>query len=123
MLRQLKVRRHLATVLTLLTLLTLTLTRTIRDRLAEAAPPALIASVAAGGSSRLGKVEHVFKKSNARSNEEGDRAHRLTWTRVQQDDSGYVAPLGDGGRAELTIDPALQQRVQRLLSAHNAPYA
>ena len=118
MIRQLKVRRHLTTVLCLLTLVALMFTRPLRDRLAEAAPPALIAGIAAGGQSRLSKAERLFGKSHER-----DELRHITWSRVQQEESGYVERMSDGGRAELTIDPALQERVQRLLTSHHAPYA
>src|SRR5262249_13751572 len=45
------------------------------------------------------------------------------WSRVRRDASGYVDVRSDGSRAELTLDPALQTRVERLLGAHRTPYA
>src|SRR5262245_47872490 len=117
MLRQLKARRNLTTLLCLLTLCTLSLTRLFRDRTAEAAPPALIASAAARPSARAGKVERLFENSNTRSNEDGardGRVRKLSWARVRADGNGFVEVKGDGSRAELTLDPALQARVDRL---------
>jgi peptidoglycan glycosyltransferase len=106
MLRQLKVRRKFATVLCLFTLGALTLTRTFRDRTAEAAPPALITSAA------------------IRFQAPGEAAaHRLDWSRVRHDGGGYVQVLPDGRRAELTLDPTMQARVERLLRSHPTPYA
>src|SRR5262249_45438035 len=61
--------------------------------------------------------EHSFENSNARSKA------LLTWSRVRKDGGGYVDQLPDGSRAELTLDPALQARVDRLLRAHPTPYA
>ncbi|MDB4965266.1 MAG: penicillin-binding protein transpeptidase [Myxococcales bacterium] len=106
MLRQLKVRRKFATVLCLLTLGALTMTRGFRDRTAEAAPPALITSAAR-------RFEPAFENAQ----------HRFDWSRVRRDGSGYIEVLPDGRRAELTLDPAMQARVERLLRAHPTPYA
>ena len=106
MLRQLKVRRHVATVLCLLTVLALAATRAIHGSVAEAAPPALIASAA-----------HHFEPAFENAQ------HRWDWSRVRKDGSGYVDVRADGSRAELTLDPALQTRVDKLLRAHPAPYA
>jgi cell division protein FtsI/penicillin-binding protein 2 len=117
MLRQLKVRRNLTTVLCLLTLGLLTLTRAFRDRNAEASPPALIASAAARPQGRTGKLEPLFENSNTRSN------RKVSWARVREEDNGFVELRNDGSRAELTIDPALQARIERLLKSHGAPYA
>jgi penicillin-binding protein A len=106
MLRQSKVRRHVATSLCLLTLGTLVATRALHDGRAEAAPPALIASAAP-------RFEPPFENSN----------HRSNWSRVRKDAGGYVDVRPDGSRAELTLDPALQSRVEKLLRAHPTPYA
>ncbi|HEY1585248.1 MAG TPA: penicillin-binding transpeptidase domain-containing protein, partial [Polyangia bacterium] len=106
MLRQIKVRRHVATVLCLLTVLALVATRAIHDRVAEAAPPALIASAAR-------HFAPAFENAQ----------HRWDWSRVRKEGSGYVDVRADGSRAELTLDPALQTRVDKLLRAHPAPYA
>ena len=106
MLRQMKVRRHFATVLCLLSLGALTMTRAFRDRAAEAAPAALIASAAP-------HFEPAFEPA----------AHRFDWSRVRREGGGFVEVMPDGARAELTIDPALQARVERLLGAHPTPYA
>jgi len=106
MLRQIKVRRHVATVLCLLTVLALAATRAIHGSVAEAAPPALIASAA-----------HHFEPAFENAQ------HRWDWSRVRKDGSGYVDVRSDGSRAELTLDPALQTRVDKLLRAHPAPYA
>src|SRR4051794_37969095 len=106
MLRQLKARRHAATTLCLLTVGALVATRALHDRRAEAAPPALIQSAAP-------HFEPPFENSN----------HRLNWAHVRKDGSGYVDVQADGSRAELTLDPSLQGRVEKLLRAHPTPYA
>jgi len=106
MLRQLKVRRHVATTLCLLTVGALVASRALQDRRAEAAPPALIQSAAQHFSPSL---------ENA--------SHRLKWANVRKDGGGYVDVNPDGSRAELTLDPALQGRVEKLLRAHPTPYA
>ena len=106
MLRQLKVRRNLATVLCLLSLGVLTLARGIAGHVAQAAPPALIASATP-------PLERAFEKFE----------QTFDWSRVRRDGGGYVAVLPDGSRAELTLDPALQAHVEHLLHAHAAPYA
>jgi penicillin-binding protein A len=106
MLRQLKVRRHVATSLCLLTVVALVATRALHDPRAEAAPPALIQSAAA-------HFEPSFQNAQ----------HRWDWSRVRKDASGYVDVRTDGTRAELTIDPGLQGRVEKLLRAHPTPYA
>jgi penicillin-binding protein A len=106
MLRQLKVRRHVTTVLCLFTLVGLVATRALHDRRAEAAPPALIASAAARFAPALQSTQR-----------------RWDWSRVRKDRGGYVDVRSDGSRAELTIDPALQARVDKLLRAHPTPYA
>src|SRR5436305_9727288 len=105
MLRQLKVRRNVTTVLCLLTVFALGATRALHDRRAEAAPPALIASAA--------RFEPAFENSQ----------HRWDWSRVRKDGGGYVDVRADGSRAELALDPALQSRVEKLLRAHPTPYA
>ncbi len=106
MLRQLKVRRHAATVLCLFTVLALVSVRMLHGNRAEAAPPALIQSAAP-------RFEPAFEHSNLRSN----------WTRVRKDGGGYVEVRPDGSRAELTLEPSLQARVEKLLRAHPTPYA
>jgi penicillin-binding protein A len=106
MLRQLKVRRHVASVLCLFTVGALVATRALHDRRAEAAPPALIASAAAHFEPRMENAQH-----------------RWDWSHVRKDGGGYVDVRSDGSRAELTIDPALQARVDKLLRAHPTPYA
>lgn len=103
MLRQLKVRRHVATSLCLLTVLALVATRTLHDKRAEAAPPALIASAAP-------RFERPLMTQTA-------------WSHVRKDGGGYVDVRADGSRAELTLEPGLQGRVEKLLRAHPAPYA
>jgi cell division protein FtsI/penicillin-binding protein 2 len=105
MLRQLKVRRHVTTVLCLLTLAALVATRALSDRSAAAAPPALIASAS--------HFEPAFENAQ----------HRWSWSRVRKDGGGYVDVRSDGSRAELTLDPALQAHVDKLLREHPAPYA
>ena len=55
MLRQLKVRRHVATMLCLLTVVGLVATRALHDRRAEAHPPALIAGAAHPSNARVRK--------------------------------------------------------------------
>jgi cell division protein FtsI/penicillin-binding protein 2 len=106
MLRQLKVRRHVATSLCLLTVFALVATRALHDRRAEAAPPALIQSAAP-------RFEPAFENSN----------HRSNWAHVKKEGGGYVDVRADGSRAELTLDPTLQGRVEKLLRAHPTPYA
>jgi peptidoglycan glycosyltransferase len=86
-----------------LALVALTLTRAFHDRSAEAAPPALIASLTGG-----------------RAHEP---ARAIRWSRVRHDGDGYVEVLPDGGRVELTLDPATQARAERLLREHNTRYA
>ena len=112
MLRQLKTGRKLATAFCLVTLAAIALAQTLRGgRLAEAAP-ASIASV----SSLSAGLPHL-------PGGDEPRAHRLSWSRVREDGSGYVEVLHDGGRAELTLDPAMQHRAERLLGEYPAPYA
>ena len=106
MLRQLKVRRHAATVLCLFTVLALVAIRMLSGNVAEAAPPALIQSAAP-------RFEPPFENSN----------HRSNWSHVRKEAGGYVDVRPDGSRAELTLDPTLQARVDRLLRAHPTPYA
>ncbi|HXU73442.1 MAG TPA: penicillin-binding transpeptidase domain-containing protein [Polyangia bacterium] len=106
MLRQLKVRRHVATSLCLLTVVALVAARGFHDRRAEAAPPALIQSAAP-------HFERAFENSN----------HRSNWSHVKKEASGYVDVRADGSRAELTLDPTLQARVDKLLRAYPTPYA
>jgi cell division protein FtsI/penicillin-binding protein 2 len=106
MLRQLKVRRHVATVLCLFSVFAFVAIRMLHGNLAEAAPPALIQTAA-----------HHFEPPFENSN------HRSNWSRVRKEAGGYVDVRPDGSRAELTLDPSLQARVERLLRAHPAPYA
>src|SRR4051794_2725951 len=117
MLRQLKARRSLTTVLLLSTLGVLTLTRAFRDRTAEAAPPALIVGATARPQMRAGKLDTPYETASSRAN------RKVSWARVREDGNGFVEVRNDGSRAELTIDPALQARIERLLRSHGAPYA
>src|SRR5260370_19609368 len=91
MLRQLKVRRHLTPMLCLVSLALLTLTRAWHGSTAAASPPPLLASI----------------------NMHREPAPRLQWARVQRDGHRFVPPLPHGGRAELTLDPALQSPAHR----------
>ena len=92
--------------LCLLTVFALVATRALTRQRAEAAPPALIASAAH-------RFEPAFENAQ----------HRWDWSRVRKDGGGYVDVRADGSRAELTLDPALQARVDKLLRAHPTPYA
>src|SRR5262249_23332055 len=47
----------------------------------------------------------------------------LDWARVTRDGAGYVQVFADGGRAELSLDPRLQELTERTLAAHPTPYA
>ncbi|MGZ3428290.1 MAG: penicillin-binding transpeptidase domain-containing protein, partial [Polyangia bacterium] len=93
-------------MLCLFTVGALVATRALHDRRAEAAPPALIASAAPRFEPNLENAQH-----------------RWDWSRVRKDGGGYVDVRTDGSRAELTIDPMLQARVDKLLRAHPTPYA
>src|SRR5690242_6754245 len=104
MLRQLKVRRHLTTLLCLATLILLPLTHLWRGSSAEAAPPLLIASM------------------NARAHAHSHAPH-VEWSRVHRDADGFVELLPGGARVELTIDPALQSHAEHILREHDTPYA
>jgi cell division protein FtsI/penicillin-binding protein 2 len=44
------------------------------------------------------------------------------WSRVHRDGNAFVEELGDGRRAELTIEAPLQERVERALRAHATRY-
>src|SRR5262245_23622059 len=132
MLRQLKVRRHVATVLCLLSLAALSVGHAIRDRTAAAAPPALIASAAPRfqpgfvdyhrrPASEVPGVDYHRRPASEvpgvdyhrrpASEVPGENArHGFDWSRVRRDASGYVDVRTDGSRAELTLDPALQAR-------------
>ena len=101
MLRQLKVRRHLTTILCLLSLALISVTRVWHGASAQAAPPLLIASM-----SQPRQPPMV-----------------VSWSHVHRDGDGFVERLPDGGRVELTLDPAMQARAERLLREHDAPYA
>src|SRR5512138_992592 len=41
---------------------------------------------------------------------------------IRLDGARYVADLADGGRAELTLDPQLQQSTENLLRAFQIPF-
>lgn len=47
----------------------------------------------------------------------------LDGSRLSRQGALHVATLGDGDRAELTLDPELQRRVEQRLQALGAPYA
>jgi cell division protein FtsI/penicillin-binding protein 2 len=118
MLRQLKVQRYWITVLCIVTAAILLSSRALRDRNAAAAPPALIASVAQKFEPPLADQHWLVAR------EEPAQKFELPfeWSRVRRDGSGYVEVLPDGSRAELTIDPALQSRVERVLNVHPTSY-
>jgi cell division protein FtsI/penicillin-binding protein 2 len=105
MLRQLKVRRQLAPIFCLLCLGSLTLSRLSSGERPGAIPAALIASSAPA-------------KIAASA-----RAPALSWSRVHRDGDGFVEVMPDGGHAELTLDPRLQQKVERVFKTYAPPYA
>jgi penicillin-binding protein A len=116
MLRQLKVRRHLTTLLCLVSLSALALARGMHGATADAAPALLIAP-----------MERAFDRSHhegeARLREKSHHEDVVSWARVRREGDGFVEHLPGGKRAELTIDPTLQARAERLLREHDAPLA
>jgi len=109
MLRQLKSGRKLATTFCLFTIACIAALSMWRGGpLAEAAPTASIAAA----------LPHAGR---ARAAEPWRR--QLEWSRVRADADGYVQVLRDGGRVELTLDPELQRRAERVLAGAPSRYA
>jgi cell division protein FtsI/penicillin-binding protein 2 len=108
MLRQLKSTRRLATTLAITSVALIAAVAFRGGQLAEAAPAASIAAALPRVASRGG----------------GEAWRRqLDWSRVRADADGYVQLLRDGGRVELTLDPALQRQAERALAAAPSRYA
>jgi len=103
MIQQLKTGRKLATLFTALSLIFLALLYMGRHA-AQASPAAAIAVALPGVPAAAWQRE-------------------LAWARVREDGAGFVQVMRDGGRVELTLDPALQHRAERILADAPAPYA
>ncbi|MSP61380.1 MAG: penicillin-binding protein [Myxococcales bacterium] len=102
MIREKESSRRVALILCGLTTLALTATWGARDRASLAAPGLMIAA----------------------HDPEAPRASiPITLDRIRRTSDGLVADLGEGARAELTLDPRLQRLADRVLAAHHAPYA
>jgi cell division protein FtsI/penicillin-binding protein 2 len=106
MLRQLKTGRKLATAFCFASLALVALFQTVHGgHRAEASPAALVSAL-------------------PRPPEDRERLkHELDWSRIREDEDGYVQLLPGGRRVELTLDPGLQHRAERLLGETATPYA
>jgi cell division protein FtsI/penicillin-binding protein 2 len=111
MLRQLKVRRHLTTLFCLVALVLLALFRMWHGSSAQASPPLLIASATSRDTPLIASSINRLRDG------------ALQWSRVRREGDGFAELLPDGGRVELTLDPVQQERAERLLREHDAPYA
>src|SRR5579871_2815737 len=102
MLRQLNTQRHLTTILVVLSLAGGAVWLTARSAHSADAAPHL-------GKGSLPKTPSAWRRE-------------LAWSRVREDDGGFVAVMPDGGQVELTLEPRLQHLAQRVLAHHRARY-
>jgi penicillin-binding protein A len=112
MLRELRTGRRVATTLCLASMILLGVLLLLRGgHLAEAAPAASIAaSLGANGLPKPPEPDPTWRSE-------------LRWSKVRRDGDGYIQMLKNGGRVELTLDPAMQAETERALAESSASYA